>query len=58
MSALHSQLAILFEGQGDVAQFEQLAETLGVLLIESVALGDTPFFLTWREGELKLLDRE
>ena len=58
MSALHSQLAILFEGQGDVAQFKQLAQTLGVSLIESTALGDTPFFLTWREGELKLLDRE
>ena len=51
MSALHSQLAVLFEGQGDVAQCEQLAETLGVSLIESTALGDTPFFLTWREGE-------
>ncbi len=58
MLALNSQLAVLFEGQGDIAHFEQLAQKLGVLLLDLSALGDIPFFLTWREGELKLLDRE
>ena len=58
MLALDSQVAVLFEGDGDMAQFASLAEKLGIPLAQAPAFGDTPFFLTWREGALKLLDRE
>ena len=52
------KLAVLYEGLGDKNQFQQLADRLQVPL----RVLDTPlnemFFLTWREGSLKLLDKE
>lgn len=60
----HSQkyagkLAVLYQDQGDVQLFQLLAERLGVPLhqaLNSDSLED--FFLTWRDGCLKLLDKE
>jgi 16S rRNA (guanine1516-N2)-methyltransferase len=53
------KLAVLYQGQGDSLPFQQLAERLGVPLYQSVN-SDTPenFFLSWRDGFLKLLDKE
>ena len=53
------KLAVLFQGQGDSLPFQQLAERLGVPLYQSIN-NDTPenFFLSWRDGCLKLLDKE
>jgi 16S rRNA (guanine1516-N2)-methyltransferase len=53
------KLAVLYEGQGDILLFQQLAERLVVPLYQSVN-ADNPenFFLSWRDGCLKLLDRE
>jgi len=50
---------VLFEGQGDILLFQQLAERLAVPLYQSLN-ADSPenFFLSWRDGSLKLLDRE
>ena len=50
---------MLFEGQGDILLFQQLAERLAVPLYQSLN-ADSPenFFLSWRDGSLKLLDRE
>jgi 16S rRNA (guanine1516-N2)-methyltransferase len=54
-------LAVLYEGQGDILPFQQLAERLSVPL-RSSAEDDFDkqelFFLSWREGCLKLLDKE
>lgn len=55
------KLAVLYEGQGDILPFQQLAERLSVPLENSSEAGfvhQMPFFLSWREGCLKLLDRE
>lgn len=53
------KLAVLYEGQGDILLFQQLAESLVVPFYQSL-IGDSPenFFLSWRDGCLKLLDRE
>jgi len=55
------KLAVLYEGQGDILPFQQLAERLSVPL-RSSAEDDFDkqelFFLSWREGCLKLLDKE
>jgi len=55
------KLAVLYEGQGDIQPFQQLAERLSVPL-RSSAEDDFDkqelFFLSWREGCLKLLDKE
>jgi 16S rRNA (guanine1516-N2)-methyltransferase len=53
------KLAVLYEGQGDILPFQQLAERLIIPLYQSVN-GNSPenFFLSWRDGALKLLDRE
>jgi len=53
------KLAVLFEGRGGILPFQQLAERLAVPLYQSLD-GDFPenFFLSWREGCLKLLDKE
>ncbi|MDD5275689.1 MAG: class I SAM-dependent methyltransferase [Methylovulum sp.] len=52
-------LAVLYEGIGDSLPFQQLADTLAVPLYHAVS-ADTQeaFFLSWREGALKLIDRE
>ncbi len=53
------KLAVLYQGQGDSLLFERLAERLGVPLYQTVN-NDSPesFFLSWRDGCLKLLDKE
>ncbi|MDP3589514.1 MAG: class I SAM-dependent methyltransferase [Methylobacter sp.] len=55
--SLAIKLAVLYSGQGDSLPFERLAERLGVPLYQSLN-SDTQeeFFLTWRDGCLKLLD--
>ena len=55
------KLAVLYEGQGDILPFQQLAERLAVPLRNSLEEGfdkQELFFLSWREGCLKLLDKE
>jgi 16S rRNA (guanine1516-N2)-methyltransferase len=55
------KLAVLYEGQGDILPFRQLAERLGVSLRDAGPADFRPqeaFFLSWRNGCLKLLDRE
>lgn len=53
------KLAVLFEGQGEILRFQQLAERLNVPLYQ-VLNSEIPeaFFLSWRDDTLKLLDRE
>lgn len=55
------KLAVLYEGRGDSLQFCQLAERLAVPLRNSADAGfdeHEAFFLSWREGCLKLFDKE
>ncbi|MDO9241962.1 MAG: hypothetical protein Q7U30_18280, partial [Methylicorpusculum sp.] len=55
------KLAVLYEGQGDLAIYQQLAERLLVPLRSTATPGFDPhelFFLSWREGSLKLIDRQ
>ena len=52
---------MLYPGQGDSEPFRQLAERLSVPLKDSSEAGfdpHEPFFLSWRDGCLKLLDKE
>ncbi len=58
MSTTQNQLAVLFEGNGEISKFEALAERLNVPLRQSSEQNPEAFFLTWRDGELKLLDTE
>jgi 16S rRNA (guanine1516-N2)-methyltransferase len=54
------KLAVLYEGQGDSVAFQQLAERLAIPLrntTQADVLAEA-FFLCWRDGCLKLLDRE
>ena len=57
--SLAIKLGVLDSGQGDSLPFQQLAERLNAPLYQSLN-SDTPeeFFLTWRDGCLKLLDKE
>ncbi|MEF3075710.1 class I SAM-dependent methyltransferase [Methylobacter sp. Wu1] len=53
------QLAVLYEGNGDLLPYQQLAARLGVPLYQGLTKDiPEPFLLTWRDGALKLLDRE
>ncbi len=52
------KLAVLYEGQGDSMRFQQLAERLAVPFKNSTDVLVEPFFLCWRDGCLKLLDKE
>lgn len=55
------KLAVLYEGRGDAGEFKRLAERLGVpLRVTTEPTFDQleSFYLTWRDGVLKLLDRE
>jgi 16S rRNA (guanine1516-N2)-methyltransferase len=55
------KLAVLYPGQGDIQPFQQLAERLAVPLRNSSEVGfdnHELFFLSWREGCLKLIDKE
>ncbi len=58
MSAYQNKLAVLFEGQGYLPSFQALAERLNVPLRHATDSNPEAFFLTWRDGELKLLDKE
>lgn len=54
------KLAVLYEGQGDILPFQQLAERLVVPLYQSLN-SDIPeglFLLGWRENCLSLLDKD
>lgn len=55
---MQNQLAVLFEGVGDISKFETLAQQLHIPLRQMGEQNSEAFFLTWREGELKLLDKE
>jgi len=60
-SAYAGKLAVLYEGQGELGLFLQLAERLGVPFRNTGAADFSPheaFFLSWRDGCLKLLDNE
>jgi len=55
------KLAVLYPGQGDSIPYQQLAERLDVPLRDSSTPGydhHEQFFLSWRDGCLKLLDQE
>ncbi|MCX7086686.1 MAG: class I SAM-dependent methyltransferase [Methylococcales bacterium] len=55
----NGKLAVLYEQNGDLADYQHLSERLAVPLFHAVD-AQTPesFFLTWRDGCLKLLDKE
>ena len=59
MQKYTGKLAVLYQGQGDSLPFQQLAERLEVPLYQAVN-DECPesFFLSWRDGCLKLLDKE
>ena len=59
MQKYTGKLAVLYQGQGDSLPFQQLAERLKVPLYQAVN-DECPesFFLSWRDGCLKLLDKE
>jgi 16S rRNA (guanine1516-N2)-methyltransferase len=53
------KLAILYQGLGDLQNYTALAKRLDVPLYQSIAEDVVEiFFLTWRDGCLKLIDRE
>jgi len=60
-TAYAGKLAVLYEGQGELGLFQQLAERLAVPLRNAGAADFSPheaFFLSWRDDCLKLLDNE
>ncbi len=57
MNEYQGKLAVLYEGQGDTFEYQQLAKRLHLSLYQSlndVTLVD--FFISWREGVLSLID--
>ncbi|MDD1612228.1 MAG: hypothetical protein LUQ57_03720, partial [Methylococcaceae bacterium] len=61
LSGYLGKLAVLYEGQGDLLAFQQLAERLGVPLHNANTtdfIAHETFFLSWRDGCLRLLDSE
>jgi len=55
------KLAVLYQGLGDVKSYQQLAKRLAVPLRNSSEAGfdsQELFFLSWRDGCLKLIDKE
>ncbi|MEY3882329.1 MAG: hypothetical protein RIQ94_3125 [Pseudomonadota bacterium] len=59
MQKYTGKLAVLYQGQGDSLPFQQLAEKLSVPLYQVINKACPEiFFLTWRDGCLKLLDKE
>lgn len=58
MSAYQNQFAVLFEGSGEILEYQELAQRLNIPLRQSTESNSETFFLTWRDGELKLLDKE
>lgn len=49
---------MLYTGQGEFGNYRQLAERLNVPIRTDNEDHQEPYFLTWRDGALKLLDRE
>lgn len=59
MQKYTGKLAVLYQGQRDSLPFQQLAEKLSVPLYQVINKScPESFFLTWRDGCLKLLDKE
>lgn len=53
------KLSVLYEGNGDEAVFQQLADRLAVpLRYVDDSVKQESFFLSWRDGCLKLIDKE
>jgi len=53
------KLAVLYQGEGDLSRFQELAERLAVPLYETISNEISEcFFLSWRDDCLKLLDKE
>jgi 16S rRNA (guanine1516-N2)-methyltransferase len=55
------KIAVLYDGQGDIAPSEQLATKLGIGLIAGTEIGlkkELHFCLIWRDGCLSLLDKD
>ncbi|ESS73917.1 ribosomal RNA small subunit methyltransferase J [Methyloglobulus morosus KoM1] len=55
------KIAVLYDGQDDIAAIEQLATKLGISLLSSTEMGlnkELQFWLSWREGRLSLLDKD
>lgn len=52
------KLAVLYSVERDSQTFQRLAERLAVPLYQSPGDTQEAFFLTWRDGSLKLLDKE
>jgi 16S rRNA (guanine1516-N2)-methyltransferase len=60
-NAYAGKLAVLYENQDDLVAYQQLAERLSVPLRNASEISrdkQEQFFLTWRDGCLKLLDHE
>ncbi|MSS76416.1 MAG: hypothetical protein EXR90_06015 [Methyloglobulus sp.] len=54
-----SKLAVLYEQNGNLVNYQQLASRLSVPLYDTVVADKLEtFFLTWRDGSLKLFDKE
>lgn len=49
---------MLYTGQGEFGDYRQLAERLNVPIRTDDEDHQEPYFLTWRDGALKLVDRE
>ena len=61
MQKYTGKLAVLYQGQGDIQSFQKLAERLAVPLRNSAENdfdNQELFFLIWRDGCLKLIDKE
>lgn len=59
MQKYTGKLAVLYQGHGDSLPFQELAQRLIVPLYHSINNdSEESFFLTWRDGCLKLLDKE
>lgn len=59
MQKYTGKLAVLYQGEGDLSRFQELAERLAVPLYETIGNEISEcFFLSWRDDCLKLLDKE
>jgi 16S rRNA (guanine1516-N2)-methyltransferase len=58
MNGYKENLAVLYEGQNDILPYQLLAERLGIPLYKVVdAYTSQNYFLNWRDGCLKLVDK-
>ncbi|MFA5982538.1 MAG: class I SAM-dependent methyltransferase [Methylococcaceae bacterium] len=60
INGYHGKLAVFCDNLGDISAHTSLAEALGVPLRQTTDIGQGPerFWLTWRDGCVKLLDQE